>query len=183
MQSWFTLHRQFLRIHRNCLNISDFDQHLQNMAQAFKQNGYPMNFVSKSLEMPRNQDRCTVLFQKNDSLTTTQSEKKVFVIQTFNLDNNPKTKETSILFFEFLSILREKLELIVGGAAIVGCDVLSWQSTLYGYIVRKFHLLFSITTLMLLCQCCPVLYVQFVFSCNVLLTIYSFVMSMYNVQV
>ena len=45
--------------------------------------------------------------------------------------NNFKTKEKSILFFEFLSILREKLELIVGGAAIVGRDVLPWQSPLY----------------------------------------------------
>ena len=45
--------------------------------------------------------------------------------------NNSKTKEKLILFFEFLSILREKLELIVGGAAIVSCEVLPWQSTLY----------------------------------------------------
>ena len=36
--------------------------------------------------------------------------------------NNSKTKETSILFFEFLSILRKQLELIVGVAVFMGHD-------------------------------------------------------------
>ena len=36
--------------------------------------------------------------------------------------NNSKMKEKPILFFEFLTILRDKLESMIGGAAIVGCD-------------------------------------------------------------
>ena len=45
--------------------------------------------------------------------------------------NNSKSKEKTILFFEFLIILREKVELMVGGAAVVGREVLPWQSALY----------------------------------------------------
>ena len=44
---------------------------------------------------------------------------------------NIKSKDKPILFFEFLIILREKLELMVGGAAVVGREILPWQSALY----------------------------------------------------
>ena len=47
-----------------------------------------MNLVTKPLERARNQDRHTLLFPKKDSLITNQSEKMVFVIQTYNPDNN-----------------------------------------------------------------------------------------------
>ena len=49
---------------------------------------YAMNLVTKPLERARNQDRQTFLFPQKDSLTTNQSEKRVFVIQTYNPDNN-----------------------------------------------------------------------------------------------
>ena len=45
--------------------------------------------------------------------------------------NNSKSKEKEILFFEFLIILREKVELMVEGAVVVGRDVLPCQSALY----------------------------------------------------
>ena len=45
--------------------------------------------------------------------------------------NNSKSKEKPILFFEFLIILREKLEFMVGGAAVVDREILPWQGTLY----------------------------------------------------
>ena len=45
--------------------------------------------------------------------------------------NNSKPKEKPILFFEFLIILREKVELMNGGAAVVGREILPWQSILY----------------------------------------------------
>ena len=49
------------------------------MAQAFVQCGYPRNLVTTSLERAKNQD----------SLTTTKSEKQVFVIQTYHPEDNP----------------------------------------------------------------------------------------------
>ena len=45
--------------------------------------------------------------------------------------NKSKSKLKPILFFEFLIILREKVELMVGGAAVVGRKILPWQSALY----------------------------------------------------
>ena len=45
--------------------------------------------------------------------------------------NNSKSKDNPILFFEFLIILREKLELMIGGAAVVGREILPWQRALY----------------------------------------------------
>ena len=45
--------------------------------------------------------------------------------------NNSKSKDKPILFFEFLIILREKLELMIGGAAVVGREKLPWQRALY----------------------------------------------------
>ena len=41
--------------------------------------------------------------------------------------NNSKTKEKPILFFEFLNILRDKLESMIGRAAILGRDAVRWQ--------------------------------------------------------
>ena len=45
--------------------------------------------------------------------------------------NNSKTNEKSIYFFEFLSLLRTKLELMMGGAAVANREVLPWHSTLF----------------------------------------------------
>ena len=39
-----------------------------------------------------------------------------------------KSKEKSIIFLEFFTILREKVELMVGDAAVVGHDIFLWQS-------------------------------------------------------
>ena len=44
--------------------------------------------------------------------------------------NHSKTKEKQIYFFEFLSLIREKLELIINGASSVGRNAESWQSVL-----------------------------------------------------
>ena len=42
--------------------------------------------------------------------------------------NHSKTREKQIYFFEFLSLIQEKLELILNGAVIVGRNAEPWQS-------------------------------------------------------
>ena len=44
--------------------------------------------------------------------------------------NHSKTKEKPIYFFEFLSLIREKLEWIINVAAIVGRNAEPWPSVL-----------------------------------------------------
>ena len=44
--------------------------------------------------------------------------------------NNSKTIEKPIFVFYFLTIIRDNLESMIGGAAIVGCDAVHWQGAI-----------------------------------------------------
>ena len=76
---------QFLRIHRICTEISEFDKSAALIAKHFLRRGYPMDLIQDSIIRARRLDRASLLNPRTPTTDPgTTSERKFFLITTFN---------------------------------------------------------------------------------------------------
>ena len=85
---------QFLRIQRICSELSDFDNHSNNMALAFIQRVYPKDIVLLAQTQARNLNIETLIFpllRKNQQIVA-NPQKEVFLVQTYDQGYQPLKK-------------------------------------------------------------------------------------------
>ena len=79
---------QFLRIRRICSRLQDFDKHVVQFAQFFRQRGYPLSLIEEAAIKARRLDRDLLLTPQTGPQPTCDPDNNIIMVNTYHPHDN-----------------------------------------------------------------------------------------------